>query len=530
LKRYFNHLLLVLVLCCAVLCNGSPLQAAYDVRQEVVAIIREYYPDPVDPGVLQRATARAVVEGLNDPFSHYMTPEQFSRFMQGINGSFVGIGIFIEMFPEGLMITDTLPDSPAHLAGLKKGDLITSINHQALTGLTLEEAARRLEGQEGSQVLLTVMRGSQRFELRLKRVALDAPTVYALQLHDRVGYVAINSFGSDTASELENYVKAMDMDADQWILDLRGNSGGYLYTAAEVAGYFINAGNMVTMRQKDEWLELPVVPQAARINEPLILLVDSNSASAAELLAAALKDYRRALLVGETTYGKATMQQGFTLSNGHILLLTTAEGYSPLGNKIHRQGVEPDLKVKAEEALDAARLLLSQPVGGSSHAYITVEGGKCLIDLTLARSDEFWESWLSITQNLDSMAVECDIASAMHTVILSRADIARRWPVFYPDYRLAGEYHNLDRAQAVSLEINGLPDNWAEVKSAFELLDGQSGERIPFDIAVQGTSITLEPLGPLNGQEYWLLCNGVPFAHAPSDPLPPAIVILRYSN
>ena len=108
MKRYFNHLLLVQVLCCAVLCNGSPLQAAYDVRQEVVAIIREYYPDPVDPGVLQRATARAVVEGLNDPFSHYMTPEQFSRFMQGINGSFVGIGIFIEMFPEGLMITDTL--------------------------------------------------------------------------------------------------------------------------------------------------------------------------------------------------------------------------------------------------------------------------------------------------------------------------------------------------------------------------------------------------------------------------------------
>ncbi len=531
MKRYFKAMLLTLVFLLGIVCHGLPLQAAEDVRQEVVDIIQEYYPYPVEPGILQRTSAKAVVEGLNDPFSDYLTMDQYNGFMQSLDGSFAGIGIFVEMQPQGVLITDTLPDSPAQLAGLRRGDMIISINNQSLAGLTMQEAMDRLQGKEGSQVLLTVMREARQFDMRLKRAFLALPSVRGLQMEHRVGYVAVYSFGSNTAIELEQYIRAMDPDTDQWILDLRGNGGGYLFTAAEVAGYLMSVNNMVALKQKNDWLELPVVAQSTMIDEPVVLLVDGYSASASELLAAALKDYRRALLIGENTYGKGTMQQSFTLSNGDILHLTIAEFYSPLGNKVHQAGVKPDLEIKSDQALDAAWLLLSRPVGGSSHAYITVGGEKCLIDLQVARSDQYWEAWDSVTQNLDELSVECGINSAMHTVNLSRADVVSRWPVYYPDYRLAGEYYNLDKNQPVSVGIQGLDPSWPEFKSAFELIDSQSGERVSFDISSEGTALSLQPLESVNGHEYWLLWHGSPSAHGPAaDSARPAIAILHYDN
>jgi carboxyl-terminal processing protease len=530
--RKANYTAIVLAMSLLIFWAGhSPaLGAEYDTRQEVIDLIKAYYPHPVDDAVFARPSARMVVEGLNDPHSEYMSMDELNLFMGDLDGSFCGIGVVIEMLTQGMLITDTIPDSPAQSAGLQAGDVITAVNDRLLAGLSEEEARILLQGRAGSRVKITVMRDAQQLVMFLKRADLAVPSVLARQLDDGVAYLAVMAFGINTAEEMGQYIRRLDAVSDQWIVDLRGNSGGYIMSAAEIAGYFLNVGNLVILQQKEERVHLPVMPQSSFINEPVIFLTDEYSASAAELLAAAVKDYRRALLLGETTYGKGTMQEIFVLQNGDVLKLTVAQFYSPFGKKINQLGVQPDLQILSQEAVEAARLLLSKPRGGSSLARIEAGGQKYLVDLELAREQKHWQSWAGLTAAVNSFTVDSALTSQMHTISLSAQDIARRWPVYYPDYGFLGEFHHLPQAGPLYLSLDGLDDYLPENAAALELIDSRSGQRVAFDLHRQGTLFCLEPIDEMPGSEYWLVWHGLPEPTGQRVPSRPGIAILHYTH
>lgn len=505
----------------------QPALGGEDVRAEVIALIEQYYLGTVDPGIYENSSPAAIVRGLNDPYSEYLTGQEYEQFMQEMDGAFCGIGAYLENVPTGVLITDTIPGSPAEVAGLRAGDVINAIDHQPVKDMSVEEIRAKIQGREGSKVVLTVMREAQELEFTLVRAAMAVPSVRGQQLDHRVAYLGVRSFSSNSAFEMEHYITSLDPECDQWIIDLRGNTGGYISTAAELAGFLMKVSNMVVIQQKEGRLQLPVVPQATMIKEPVIVLLDGYSASASELLAGALKDYQRALLVGETSYGKGTMQQIIPLSNGDALKLTVAEFYSPQGHKIHHNGVTPDIKVPAPEALEAAWLLLSQPAGGSSRAYVELGGGKFVIDLSVARSDDYWEAWNSLTGNLNTVEVEYESGGTTSTLILDRDEIARHWPLYYPDYSFWGEYSHLNKGEDILLSIAGLNDNCPNDSAGLELIDSQSGERITYNITKHGTLLRLHPIAIAAGHEYWLLWHG---GTEPSECAPPAIAILSYQE
>lgn len=526
-SRAVVRILLVLVLLLGGLVCPQPVLGRSDVRAEVISLIEQYYPGRVSPDMYQSSSAAAIVRGLNDPYSEYMSREDYNRFMEEMDGAFSGVGIYMETTPAGVLVTDTLPGSPAAAAGLKAGDLISGIDHKSVIGMTIDEIQSKLQGREGSKVVITLLRDAQELQFTVERAAMAVPSVRGQQLNDRVAYLGVRSFSSNSAFEMEHYITSLDPECDQWIIDLRSNTGGYILTAAELAGFLMKVSNMVVVQQKEGRLQLPVVPQSTMINEPVIVLIDGYSASASELLAAALKDYQRALLIGETSFGKGTMQQIIPLSNGGALKLTVAEFYSPRGYKINHYGVTPDVEVPAQEALEAAWLLLSQPAGGSSRAFIEIGGGKFVIDLSVARSDDYWEAWNSLTRQLSSVEVEYGLGGATSAIKLTREDIARHWPLFYPDYRLWGEYRHLESTADVLLSLDGLSSNWPAVSDRLELIDSQTGERVAYDVVENGALLRIHPLAIAAGHEYWLVWHG---CAEPSECAPPGIAVLDYQE
>ncbi len=519
------RVLLVVVLISSLLWT-QPALAMSGVRAEVIDLIEQYYPGKIDPGIYKIRSAPEIVAALNDPFSIYLEQSEYDSFMAELDGSFCGIGIYMDTAPQGILVTDILPASPAEAAGLKVGDLVKRIDYVSVQGLTLDQVQTKLQGKENTRVAMTIVRGEEQFDLTLKRAYMAIPSVRGQKLDNGIAYLQVRSFSSNTASEMEHYITTLDPDCDQWILDLRGNSGGYILTAAELAGFLMDVNNMMVLEQKEERFQLPVWPQAKMIDEMMIVLLDGSTASASELLAAALKDYQRALLVGETSFGKGTMQEMFNLENGDVLKLTVAEFYSPQGHKIHQVGVAPDVEVASEQALEAAWLLLSQPVGGCSRAYIEVGAGKFVVDLEVARRDDYWEAWNSLTDELNILQVEYGCGGTENAVELSRYDIKRHWPVYYPDYRLLGEYYQLDMDEPLILSIDGLNQKGPHGSDGLELIDSQSGERISFETEQLGNLLRLRPLEVLAGHEYWLLWHGR--TNAGADASPPAIAVLHY--
>ncbi len=524
-KACVKGLIAIALLAGAVACPQTA-QGRSDVRAEVVALIERYYPGDVDPRIYLHSSAAAIVQGLNDPYSVYMTEQEYERFMQEMDGAFCGIGIYMETVPEGILITDTMPGSPAEAAGLKAGDIIYAIDNVPVQGMAADEVQSRMQGREGSKAAIMVKREARQLKFTVERAALAAPSVRGKQLGDRVAYLAVRSFSSNSAFEMEHYITLLDPECDQWIIDLRSNAGGYISTSAELAGFLMKVSNMVVVQQKEGRLQLPVAPQSIMIDEPVIVLLDGYSASASELLAAALKDYQRALLVGETSFGKGTMQQLFPLSNGDALKLTVAEFYSPRGYKINHCGVAPDIRAPAQEALAAAWLLLSQPSEGESRAYIEAGGSKFMVDLQAARSDDCWEAWNILTKDAGALEVEYASGLPEGKIQLSRDDIVRRWPVYYPNYRFLGDFNNLAGDQPVLLSIQGLQPDGEEGGMGLELIDSQSGRRVSCATEQAGTLVRLLPGDISIGHEYWLLLHGQSADGA--DAPPAAIAILRY--
>jgi carboxyl-terminal processing protease len=355
-KKYISLMVLLLLFVCA------PAVSAQNQVDEMRDLVAEYYVDVPPAAFMQAGSVDEMLNILGDPHTMYFTGEEYQAFQESFDQRFFGIGIYMEIVPQGVKVLSAIKGTPAEEAGIKNGDIITRAGGYDLKGLDEEESMARLRGPEGSKVKLTIQRGVQTFQVVVTRKEVDVPTVTGEAVNGgKTGYIAIDSFGQNTDEELGAEVKSLQAaGVKNWIIDLRGNPGGYLDTAFEMAGYFIGEKPVITVKERDYSQVGTGVKQEFMITGPVIVLVDENSASASEVLTGALQDYHRAVVMGRNTYGKGTVQEIFPLSGGDVLKLTIARFYSPNGGVIDRKGITPDLVIDPQsDGLQAAEDLLA---------------------------------------------------------------------------------------------------------------------------------------------------------------------------
>jgi carboxyl-terminal processing protease len=290
------------------------------------------------------------LDTLDDQFTRFIPPDAAARMRQDLQGSFEGIGAFIRMTEEGyLEIVRPMAQHPAALAGILPGDIITHIDGVAVQGLSLDEAIARVRGPEGTIVVLTILRADVEgpFEIEVERARIEIAIVESEMLGDNIGYVRLTSFTPNASQALREAInQLMAQNPAGLVFDLRDNPGGYLDQSVSVADLFLPQG-VVLYERNIRGLDEIFNSQDGEIAEgiPLVVLVNAGSASASEIVAGAIQDRGRGILIGETTFGKGSVQQTHTLSDGSELRVTVARWYTPDDNTIDGTGITPDIEV-----------------------------------------------------------------------------------------------------------------------------------------------------------------------------------------
>lgn len=358
LRKRLLGLLLVVVLLGTALGPVSNVAAAetddlWDVLQRVIDLIEVYHKDEVDRETLLRGAIRGAVEALDDPHSAYMDADEYARFMEGLEErTFTGIGAFIEKQGRYIIVLAPIKGSPAEAAGLRPGDRILAVDGTSLLDVPVEFAVSLIRGPAASVVRLDMERPGEgrRFTVEIERAWIEVPTIEYELLADDIGYVKLYQFASGAEQKFRQAAQSLiQAGAEVIIFDLRQNPGGYLHVAVQIAGSFLDQGQPVLHTVgRGERLQTHVSP-GGKLPVRWVVLVDRSSASASELLAGAIQDHGAAVIVGETTFGKGTVQQLFTLWQGGGLKVTTDEYLTPNRRRVEEDGITPDVVVLRRE-------------------------------------------------------------------------------------------------------------------------------------------------------------------------------------
>lgn len=313
----------------------------FELINEVSDLIIKHYVDEKNEIDL----CKGLVSSLNDPYSNFFTPEEYSRFREDISGEYVGIGVLIGMRENKVKILQVFKNSPAYDAGLPVGYYIIEVDGISTEGLTLDEVARMVRGEEGSFVNLKVKKDDHELSFRIQRKRIVAETVTHRILEDNIGYIKILTFTDNTPDEVKNVFTIFNENKIKGvILDLRDNPGGLLSSLTKVSGYFLPKGTLFYTEKKGKRTEYKT--NGPGLNIPLVVLVNENSASASEILAGAIKDRNLGTLIGTKTYGKGLIQTIYNLKGGYGLELTTERYLTPSLYALHGKGIEPNISVE----------------------------------------------------------------------------------------------------------------------------------------------------------------------------------------
>lgn len=319
---------------------------------EVMDRIKTAYVEPIDDKTLLENAIKGMLSNL-DPHSAYLEPEAFNDLQESTSGEFGGLGIEVGTEDGFIKVVSPIDDTPASQAGIESGDLIIRIDGQPTKGISLMEAVEKMRGKAGSKIVLTLVReGGQPFDVKLTRAVIKVKSVKAELLESGYGYLRITQFQVNTGEEVAKAITRLKKDnrnkkLDGLVLDLRNNPGGVLQAAVEVADHFLTSGLIVYTKGRIPNSELRFSADSADVSEqvPLVVLINGGSASAAEIVAGALQDHKRALVMGTESFGKGSVQTVLPLNNDRALKLTTALYFTPNGRSIQAQGIVPDIEV-----------------------------------------------------------------------------------------------------------------------------------------------------------------------------------------
>ena len=333
------------------------LTPSFDLYWEAMDhLYRDYYGALPDADDVTYAAIRGVLTLIEDPNTSFLTPDEAGFFRSNLDGAFEGIGARVGWDEEvdTLLITEPFENQPAWNAGIRRGDLILAVDGESLIGTDTTEAVRRIRGPKGSTVVLTVQRdGGAPFDVPVMRDRIEIPTIVTDRLGDNgeIAYVKLNSFNDNAGTLVREAVReALRHNPTGLIFDLRGNSGGLLREAVKVANVFIDDEVVLYERYGDGKTEAyRTTVRAVTTDLPVVVLVNGGSASASEIVAGALQDTRRGVLMGETTFGKGSVQLPHSLSDGSILRVTVARWTTPADRTIEGEGLTPDHVVDVDE-------------------------------------------------------------------------------------------------------------------------------------------------------------------------------------
>lgn len=313
-------------------------------------ITREYVePSKLDSANMTRAAIEGIIETLDDPYTIYLTPEEYRISKSSISGEFDGIGAIVSVQDKNLVIVAPIPGAPAEKAGIRAGDIIQAINGEPTAGMSLDLAVSKIRGTSGTEVILLILHQGETVpvEIAVTRSRVELPSV-SFEMRGDIAYITIIQFTERTEAELAPVIGQLkEAGARGIVLDLRGNQGGLLDAVIDVASHFIPEGVLVEVRSNQgEITTGKAVPDLDTTDLPMVVLVDNFSASGAEVLAGALQDQNRALISGNTTYGKGSVNFLYKLSDGSGLYITNSRWLTPNGRLIEGQGIEPDVKLE----------------------------------------------------------------------------------------------------------------------------------------------------------------------------------------
>jgi len=331
---------------------------------EVFGRIKRDYVEPVSDEKLLEDAIRGMLAGL-DPHSAYLVADEFQELKEGTTGQFGGLGIEVTMENGFVKVVSPIDDTPAHKAGVKAGDLIIRLDEKPVKGMSLNDAVKTMRGEPGSSVTLTIVREGEEAPLRLtiKRAIIKVKSVKTNTLEKGYGYVRISSFQSGTGDNLEEALAALKKEnggaLKGIVLDLRNNPGGVLDAAVKVSDIFLKSGLIVYTEGRIENSEMrfSATPDDLLNGAPMVVLINAGSASASEIVAGALQDHKRAIIMGEKSFGKGSVQTILPTNDGSAIKLTTARYFTPSGRSIQAEGIEPDiglahLKLETADGVD----------------------------------------------------------------------------------------------------------------------------------------------------------------------------------
>lgn len=375
MKKFFALSLILLVGCSQTvtekvepiqeLDSGFPVQTS--IADEVYRYLAAEYLDfeNIDEKDLEYGLARGLVEALDDPYSEFLNPEESAEFTQSLEGNMSGIGAELTREDGMIMVVSPLKGSPAEQAGLEPKDIILAVDDEPINDETTFEIVQKIRGAEGTAVKLNIWRESteENFDVHITRAEIHLSSVeweWAGERSDGIAHLSINSFNEDTSTEFfENMYEILYKNPKGLIVDLRYNGGGYLDDAVDVTSYFLEPEQaIVEVKGRNFFTSQTLVASDIQNNTtlPVVVLVDSGTASAAEIMAGALKDHGRAKVIGNQTYGKGTVQELVELSDGSLLRVTIAEWFTPNGVCINKEGITPDEFIAfTEEDIEAQR-------------------------------------------------------------------------------------------------------------------------------------------------------------------------------
>ena len=334
--------------------NMDKMYEKIDLFSEVLEKVQDEYVDEIDQTEVMDSAINGVLQSL-DPYSAYMSPKIFEEMETETSGKFGGLGIEVSMEAGVVKVITPIDDTPAARAGIKAGDYIVRINGEQVQGKTLMQAVNLMRGPIGSSIEITIRRkGLKKAKIfKITREIIEIQSVVSKSIDNKIGYLRLRAFNENSSNQLKKEISKLEKNNKLvgYIFDLRNNPGGLLSQAVKITDFFLNDGEIVSTRgRKSRENRKFFAKKGDRIKgKPLIVLINNGSASASEIVAGALQDQKRAVLLGETTFGKGSVQSIIPLRNRGAIRLTISKYYLPSGKSISEVGVSPDIKVEEQE-------------------------------------------------------------------------------------------------------------------------------------------------------------------------------------